>query len=83
MSWLDHEIMHRATYCGDCGRRFDEIQGDYCYIRLGRGLICQDCKNKEHGLPPKVCPVTMRNCDSLVCLSADKCKDGLFPVKPS
>lgn len=41
-------VLRAAQFCGDCGRNFDEIAGDYCYVRIQPArLICHDCKLKE------------------------------------
>jgi hypothetical protein len=44
-------IRRTAQFCGDCGRKFDDCEGDHCYVRIGPArLICLDCKLKE---PPR------------------------------
>lgn len=44
----DDMIRRIALRCGDCGRLFDEVQGEWCYIRFQPArLICLDCKLAE------------------------------------
>jgi hypothetical protein len=49
MAYLDDVLVWRiASRCGDCHRLFDEIAGDYCYMRSHPArLICLDCKIAE------------------------------------
>jgi hypothetical protein len=56
---IDYElgsILRAAKFCGDCGRNFDDCDGDHVYPRIGPArLICLDCKLKEPAnvTPPK------------------------------
>lgn len=50
----DWDIIRRmAQRCGDCGRNFDDCDGDHVYPRMGPAcLICLDCKIKEGAATP-------------------------------
>lgn len=48
------EVLRMAKFCGDCGRNFDDCEGEYVSVRLYPArLICQDCKLKDPVEAPK------------------------------